>query len=595
MNTEKEILLNKDEIKTLETKIKENENFISAEGHNFTRILYEHQLLRKEADDFCEHVSYSKENFLKKNIDILNNSKTEDIQLLRRNTLLVRDIFQIDDKNSLNENPSHIKKVLSDRSMWIRKNKTKLRFDTPYLTLEESYRVSSTCFLDLKQIIDFAELHDFCEFEKEINLDSKKNVLYRTDCLIKGGNDHYLVIELDKNFKTFKSSIFEQDGNKTTEYLFEYARGLKEQIDQLSKLEFAKNKNSDFLKISNTILYIPSELALKRALEIDPEILKYALDKNIELAFPTTFLAIAYCISFSHAPKGIAQEFKRFEKIHKLLLENKKKEIELNKEKIDKLLKINFEYLKAPSYQIKVTLNHEENYVLEEIVKAKGSNKSSVLRQILMEYNNIYKDRDALKLTVEKLNLEMKFLENKRIQELEEIINKQDLIREKAISEFKQNMSEAIHHKDLLARDMIKRLEVTENELMNRTEQFKAESTNLKDEIRRKDDLLDKAIESLNESLANKDQSLKENLSKNAVQVINPKNINEFGKIMELINENILLLCDTSAIANKDQQRFIDMVYGGVYGLKGKIKEVSNKIFLYMPNNFDLIDDSEKS
>ena len=212
-----------------------------------------------------------------------------------------------------------------------------------------------------------------------------------------------------------------------------------------------------------------------------------------------------------------------------------------------------------------------------------------------MEYYNIYKDRDALKLTVEKLNLEMKFLENKRIQELEEIINKQDLIREKAISEFKQNMSEAIHHKDLLARDMIKRLEVTENELMNRTEQFKVESTNLKDEIRRKDDLLDKAIESLNESLANKDQSLKENLSKNAVQVINPKNINEFGKIMELINENILLLCDTSAIANKDQQRFIDMVYGGVYGLKGKIKEISNKIFLYIPQNFDLIDDSEKS
>ena len=77
------------------------------------------------------------------------------------------------------------------------------------------------------------------------------------------------------------------------------------------------------------------------------------------------------------------------------------------------------------------------------------------------------------------------------------------------------------------------------------------------------------------------------------MQVINPKNINEFGKIMELINQNILLLCDTSSIANKDQQRFIDMVYGGVYGLKGKIKEVSNKIFLYIPKNFDLIDDSE--
>ena len=212
-----------------------------------------------------------------------------------------------------------------------------------------------------------------------------------------------------------------------------------------------------------------------------------------------------------------------------------------------------------------------------------------------MEYNGIYKERDALKISVEKLNLEMKFLENKRIQELEEVINKQDLIREKSISEYKQNMLEEIHHKDLIARDIGERLKVTENELLRRTEQYQSEINILRDEIHRKDDLMSESIKSINESLVNKEQSLKENVSKNAVQVINPKGINEFGKIMELINQNILLLCDTSSIANKDQQRFIDMVYGGVFGLKGKIKEVSNKIFLYIPKNFDLFDDSVSS
>ena len=59
---------------------------------------------------------------------------------------------------------------------------------------------------------------------------------------------------------------------------------------------------------------------------------------------------------------------------------------------------------------------------------------------------------------------------------------------------------------------------------------------------------------------------------------------------MELIIQNILLLCDKYFMANKDQKRFIDMVYGGVYGLKGKIKEVSTNIFLYIPQNFDFLD-----
>ena len=61
-------------------------------------------------------------------------------------------------------------------------------------------------------------------------------------------------------------------------------------------------------------MYIPNETALKNVLEIDPEIFEYALEKNIELTFPTTFLAITYYISFSLEPKGITQEFKRFEK-----------------------------------------------------------------------------------------------------------------------------------------------------------------------------------------------------------------------------------------------------------------------------------------
>ena len=390
-------------------------------------------------------------------------------------------------------------------------------------------------------------------------------------------------------------SITEKDKEKKKEYLFEYSRGLKKQIDELSKLELAKTKNKDNLKISNTILYIPNETALTTVLEIDPEILQYALEKNIEITFPTTFLAIAYYVSFSHAPKGITAEFERYKKIHELSLENKREEIKLNQTKIDKLLKINFEYLKAPSYQVKVTLNHEENYVLEEIVNTKGSNKSSVLRQILMEYNGIYKERDALKLDVEKLKLQMKFLENKRMHDLEKVAKEKDLIREKHISEYERKLLESAHHREITAKEDKKEIEVLRNELMRRTEQFQLESSSLKDEILKREDFLNEAIKSIEESFANNKQSFKEDKTKKTVQVINPKDINEFGMIMELINQNILILCDITSIAKNDQQRFLDMVYGGVYGLKGKIKKVSNKTFLYIPQCFELFDDSEKS
>ena len=189
-------------------------------------------------------------------------------------------------------------------------------------------------------------------------------------------------------------------------------------------------------------------------------------------------------------------------KIHELSLENKREEIKLNQIKIDKLLKINFEYLKAPSYQVKVTLNHEENYVLEEIVNTKGSNKSSVLRQILMEYNGIYKERDALKLDVEKLKLQMKFLENKRMHDLEKVAKEKDLIREKHISEYERKLLESAHHREITAKEDKKEIEVLRNELMRRTEQFQLESSSLKDEILKREDFLNEAIKSIEESFA---------------------------------------------------------------------------------------------
>ncbi|WP_288239690.1 DNA recombination protein RmuC [uncultured Prochlorococcus sp.] len=578
MNTEKEILLNKEEIKTLESKIKYDETLISKEGHNFTRIVYEHNQLREELVDFCQAPD------LKKSMDVLINPKNDSVQLLRRNIVNVTRIYEGIDSSEWG------------KGQLVSRKKINWRFDAPYLTQEEGFLNSSACSLDIKHILDYVELLNFCEFDKEINLTNEKNVLYRTDCLIEGGNGHYIAIELDKNFKTFKRSIFEKDKNKKEEYLSEYAKGLKEQINQLSKLEYKKNNNkNNKFKLDNLILYIPNETALKNVLEIDPEIFEYALEKNIELTFPTTFLAITYYISFSLEPKGITQEFKRFEKIHNGLLDKKREEIESNKEKIDKLLKINFEYLKAPSYQIKVTLNHEENYVLEEIVNAKGSNKSSVLRQILMEYNGIYKERDALKISVEKLNLEKNFIQDKCMRDIREIEIKHELMQKDLETELKRQLLEVRHQRDVLVKEHRSDIENLQNELMRKTEHYQSQSTELKDEFERREELMYEAIKSIEESISNNNQTLKEDVIKSAVQVINPKNINEFGKIMELINQNILILCDTSSITNKDQQRFIDMVYGGVYGLKGKIKEISNKIFLYIPQNFDLIDDSEKS
>ena len=84
--------------------------------------------------------------------------------------------------------------------------------------------------------------------------------------LIKGRNG-YIAIELDKNFKTFERSIVEKDKNKKKEYLIKYAKGLKEQINQLSKFEYKNNNKNNKFKLDNLIFIFLMRLHLRMFLK----------------------------------------------------------------------------------------------------------------------------------------------------------------------------------------------------------------------------------------------------------------------------------------------------------------------------------------
>ena len=593
MENEKEIALNKDKIKAYERKIKETQRFISGQELEFEKVCFEYNKLVQESVNLVEILSTSKEKFLKTNKDLLKDSKNNDVRMLRRNISFAKNYFFSDDLINLfsKNDPVDLKLISDSKSKLINNYKTIYRFDIPNLSLEESYISSSTAVLDIKQILKFSELFNYCEFDRKFNLNNEGNNIQTIDCLIKAQNDHAIVVEEDKNFEVFIKSNNEKDKKQKKSYLMKYTRGLLNQIEQLSELEYKKNNIKDIPKIDNVNLYIPSEEALRTVLSVEPDIIEFALKKDIEIIFPTTFLAISIFMRQNLESKSISEDLEIFSSIHKLLFKKKRDEIDLNLSKIDQLLKINFEYLKIPSYQIKVTLNHEENYVLEELVNDKGSNKSSVLRQILMEYKDIYKERDSLKLALEKQNLEIKFSEEKQEQIKKQLVSEVDMKWSKSLYEAQQEIKDQINEKELLRNKLESEIDYFKNELVNRTNQYQSENIHLKDKLIKNEEILEKELTLIKESIREKNiEVLTEEKSKNSIKIISPKNLNEFEKIMDLINQNILIICDLKNLSNEEKQRFIDRIYGAIYGLKGKIKEISDNISLYILQSFSFID-----
>jgi len=249
---------------------------------------------------------------------------------------------------------------------------------------------------------------------------------------------------------------------------------------------------------------------------------------------------------------------------------NKEKEnIEYLSSKKEKLLKINFELLDNPSHQIKVTLNYEENLILEELVKKEGSNKSSVIRNMIKDFSNATKEKNALELKLEKINterrLELQMLERENINQLEILKNKMELERK----DFELKFSEGQHRSSSL----IEKLKATLAEKGSTLENFK------------------KVIKEEQVGSAKILDGLKgDNEGKFTSVYLTPKKFDDLPSIINLLKERKGVLINLQNLEKKDRTRFTDLIFGVVAGIGGEMKKIGDEILFLSPENHKLIE-----
>ena len=379
----------------------------------------------------------------------------------------------------------------------------------------------------------------------------------------------------------------------------------------------------------------------------------------------------------------------------KIKLENDK--VSDLKHKISTLSKVNFELMDAPSHQVKVTLNYDENIILEELVRKQGSNKSSVFRQMLKDYSNIAKEKDAYKLQVEKLkvetNLAYEVYENKKLLEtqkfeqdlklfeqkmqsnlyeakikyeaMEEKLKERDRIIEELrdmkdhltlklngenlekhceyefnkirISSFpnavfeKQPIGNSSYSGDFIYRDFDKNGQEILSILFE-IKNFKKDSKNesyiskldkarkeqnceyavLVSQLEIDNDLYNSGIVDLSYKFPKmyvvRPQffipiiSLLKNASTSAINVqkdsvknnnnfdinaeyIKPDNLEELPLIIESLQTGKLVLLNLDSIDLKDRERFTDLIFGAIVGMKGNMKKIASDSYVLSPQN----------
>jgi len=250
-------------------------------------------------------------------------------------------------------------------------------------------------------------------------------------------------------------------------------------------------------------------------------------------------------------------------------IDKEKENTEYLNSKIEKLLKVNFELLDNPSHQIKVTLNYEENLILEELVKKEGSNKSSVIRNMIKDFSNATKERDALGLKLEKFvserRLEYQMLEREKINQLEILKNKMELERK----DFELKFSEGQHKSSSL----IETLKATLAEKGSTIE-------NLKNALKDEKEKPAKILSGLTG----------DNEEKFISVYLKPKKFDDLHSIINFLKEKKGVVINLQNLEKNDRNRFTDLIFGVVAGIGGEMKKIGDEILFLSSENHKLLE-----
>lgn len=76
------------------------------------------------------------------------------------------------------------------------------------------------------------------------------------------------------------------------------------------------------------------------------------------------------------------------------------------------------------------------------------------------------------------------------------------------------------------------------------------------------------------------------------IETVHPRSYNDARRIGEEYREGVPVIMNLSELDDSDAKRIVDFASGLVFGLRGSIERVTNKVFLLSPPNVDVGDEA---